>query len=199
MKYLTLARSVAAALTVTFFSACGALVPAAAYEGSTVYHYGWLQYCGTEGYGSDECKVRDITYEDVGNVSYVINATITYADDEVTRGTKDHWGAFPKDLLGDCDDYAISKYRTLRGMGVPKEDIRLYFSVVYDNTGATVGGHLVVGVDIDNVEYILDSYYASFQPASEVSHIYEKGKGNYPTEYILKQTEEGRWVYLPPA
>lgn len=55
---------------------------------------------------------------------------MTYSSDYKLWGKADYW-ATPFEALGinaaDCEDYAISKYLTLREMGVPEEKMRIMY------------------------------------------------------------------------
>lgn len=63
-------------------------------------------------------------------VNQFANREVTYASDLEHWGTLDYW-ATPLESLqtgkGDCEDYAILKYFTLRAMGVPEERLRLMY------------------------------------------------------------------------
>lgn len=54
----------------------------------------------------------------------------TYAEDKVQFGKEDYW-ASPAELLasrlGDCEDWAIFNYISLRHMGIPEQQMRLVY------------------------------------------------------------------------
>lgn len=56
--------------------------------------------------------------------------SIPYATDPRHWGLPDYW-ATPIEMLatngGDCEDYSIAKYFTLRALGVPDEDLRITY------------------------------------------------------------------------
>ena len=55
---------------------------------------------------------------------------IKYALDENHWGKKDYWAApfeFMGTGAGDCEDYAIAKYFTLRKLGVPEDKLRITY------------------------------------------------------------------------
>jgi predicted transglutaminase-like cysteine proteinase len=64
-------------------------------------------------------------------------------DDRVQWGVEDYW-ATPAEFLssgaGDCEDYAIAKYFTLKELGVPVSRLRL----VYARTWQARGAHMVL-------------------------------------------------------
>lgn len=78
-----------------------------------------------------------------------------YVEDIVNWGRRDYWEA-PYEFLqksGDCEDYAIIKYMTLRQLGVPADDMRI---LVVKDTFRSLD-HAVLGVNVDGTVYILDN------------------------------------------
>ncbi|WP_423186115.1 transglutaminase-like cysteine peptidase [Alishewanella sp. d11] len=63
-------------------------------------------------------------------VNQFANREVAFASDQEHWGAVDYW-ATPLESLqtskGDCEDYAILKYFTLRAMGVPEEKLRLMY------------------------------------------------------------------------
>ena len=74
-----------------------------------------------------------------------INETITYASDMEVWGVEDYWTT-PLELFGkgkgDCEDYAIAKYITLRLKGVPVQKLRLVY--VRARMGSRTTAHMVL-------------------------------------------------------
>lgn len=68
---------------------------------------------------------------------------VQYQTDEVLWGQEEYW-ATPIELLtlnqGDCEDYAIAKYFTLRAMGVPADQLR----IIYVQSLALKQAHMVL-------------------------------------------------------
>jgi predicted transglutaminase-like cysteine proteinase len=98
----------------------------------------------------------------------------TYAEDKVQFGKEDYW-ASPAELLasrlGDCEDWAIFNYISLRHMGIPEQQMRLVY------VRAAIGGayssisqaHMVLAyypVGSDE-PLIIDSLIADILPASQ--------------------------------
>ena len=78
-----------------------------------------------------------------------------YAEDMETWGLRDHWAA-PQDFFargGDCEDYAIAKYLSLRSLGVPADDLLL--ASVFDS--ARNVEHLVLLVLLPGGAVMLDN------------------------------------------
>ena len=74
--------------------------------------------------------------ERLKQVNQFFNRTVVFADDGVVWGQLDYW-ATPLETMGrgtgDCEDFVIAKFFTLRMMGVPVEKLRLIY--VYARTG----------------------------------------------------------------
>lgn len=103
-----------------------------------------------------------------------------YIVDPVNWGLPDYWATpdefFMKD--GDCEDYAISKYITLKRMGVPADTMRLV--VVQDENLRTP--HAVLAVDMDGQTFILDNQVNTVLPHNQVLHyrpVYSINESNW--------------------
>lgn len=78
-----------------------------------------------------------------------------YKQDNWTYGKDDHW-ATPSEFLqhgGDCEDFVIIKYLTLRRLGFSAEDMKL--TMVYDVFSGT--DHALLIVNYDEQTYVLDN------------------------------------------
>ena len=71
-------------------------------------------------------------------VNEFFNRNIVYRSDQELWGSEDHW-ATPLEALGraggDCEDYSIAKYASLRMLGIPDSRLRLFY--VHARLGAT--------------------------------------------------------------
>ncbi len=67
-----------------------------------------------------------------------------YADDKSNYKTADYWATPPQSLRGrgDCEDYALLKYATLRDLGFPERDLRI---IIVNDLRKGIG-HAVVSV-----------------------------------------------------
>lgn len=64
----------------------------------------------------------------VAAVNRFFNGQIQYRSDEEVYGQLEYWATSQETLLkgfGDCDDYAIAKFQTLRKLGLPSNQLRL--------------------------------------------------------------------------
>jgi len=91
-----------------------------------------------------------------------------YIVDPVNWGIPDYWATpdefFLKD--GDCEDYAISKYITLKRLGVPIDTMRLV--ILQDENLRTA--HAVLAVENEGETYILDNQIDAVLPHGQILH-----------------------------
>ncbi|MDE2107446.1 MAG: transglutaminase-like cysteine peptidase [Patescibacteria group bacterium] len=110
-----------------------------------------------------------------------------YVEDMVNWGVEDYWET-PYEFMeisGDCEDYAIAKYYSLRALGFPIDQLRVI--VVQDlNLGGII--HAVLGVyDDDDELLILDNQSPQVIPALRIYH--------YRPVYGIN--EDNWWAYSP--
>jgi len=107
-----------------------------------------------------------------------------YIEDYVNWNVEDYWET-PYEFLtvsGDCEDYAITKYYSLRLMGIP--DSRLRIIIVQDmNLGGVI--HAILGVYEGKELWILDNQIKQVIRAKRIYH--------YRPIYGIN--EQGWWVY----
>lgn len=102
-------------------------------------------------------------------------------------GVDDYW-ATPAEFnkkSGDCEDYAIVKYFTLKELGFPPEQMRIVAlrSSLHNNQG-----HAVLVVYMDNDAFVLDNMSKAVLSHSKLHH--------YHPQYSIN--ESGRWGHYPP-
>lgn len=105
--------------------------------------------------------------EQVAAVDAFFNG-VPYVEDSINYGVADHW-ATPREFLergGDCEDYAIAKYFTLKALGVDPAQMRLMVveDLILDMP------HAVLAVRVDDGIMILDNQAAEPTSAAEISH-----------------------------
>lgn len=119
----------------------------------------------------------------------IVNAfwnTWPYKEDQANWGKADYW-AIPSQFLkksGDCEDYSIIKYFTLKELGIDPHRMRL---VVLRDTVRNLA-HAVLAVEFDDDIYILDNLSNVV-----MSH---KRLTNYLPQYSVN--EFGRWAHILP-
>lgn len=91
-----------------------------------------------------------------------------YILDIVNYGVQDYW-ATPREFAikdGDCEDFAIAKYFTLRKLGWKVDDLRV---VVLQDLNLNIP-HAVLAAYLDGEVYVLDNQLHNVVPASVILH-----------------------------
>ncbi len=109
----------------------------------------------------------------IREVNEFFNRMLLYQDDRVTWGQEDFW-ATPLEALdkgaGDCEDFTIAKYVSLRKLGVPDERLRLFYVVArMGGPGSNITqAHMVLGyfTDPGAEPLVLDNLVTFIEPAS---------------------------------
>ena len=107
-----------------------------------------------------------------------------YRSDQEVYRKQDYWAA-PYEFLiqsGDCEDYCIAKYYTLKELGVPVDDMRI---VVVRETIRNIG-HAILVVYRGNDIYILDNLSNDVRQAERVR--------NYLPQFSVN--EKHRWIHV---
>ncbi|NMG72464.1 transglutaminase-like cysteine peptidase [Parazoarcus communis] len=135
---------------------------------------------------------RDIPETDqLTRVNHFFNRSIQFDDDIVVWQQQDYW-ASPLETLGrqagDCEDFAIAKYVTLRLLGIPKERLRLIY------VRARIGGadspvsqaHMVLGYFATPTDepLVLDNLIGDIRPAARRPDLFP----------VFSFNSEGLWV-----
>jgi predicted transglutaminase-like cysteine proteinase len=110
-----------------------------------------------------------------------------YRSDLQNYGRRDYW-ATPLEFVrrsGDCEDYAIIKYVSLRQLGFGADQLRL---VVLNDVSRGLA-HAVLAVYLDQQVYILDNLNRAVLPQEQVSQ--------YVPYYSINETT--RWAHVAPA
>jgi len=112
-----------------------------------------------------------------------------YRTDSYNYKTSDYW-ASPTEFFsrsGDCEDYAIAKYVTLRQMGFSADQLRL---VVVKDLNRNLA-HAVLAAYVDGEVYILDNVNGQVRLQADVTE--------YAPYYSVN--EQSRWAHaaMPAA
>ena len=106
-----------------------------------------------------------------------------YVVDQMNYGIEDYWSSpgefFSK--FGDCEDYAIAKFLTLRALGVPAANLRV---VVVQDLNLKVG-HAILAVYLSAGTLVLDNQIKPVVRAETVHH--------YQPLFSLSET--GWWLH----
>ncbi len=129
--------------------------------------------------------------EQLKQVNRYFNRSTQFLDDPVVWQKKDYW-ATPLETFakraGDCEDFVIAKYFSLRMLGVPDEKLRLIY------VRAKIGGprsslsqaHMVLGYFATPTAepLVLDNLIGDIQPASTRTDLFP----------IFSFNSSGLWV-----
>ena len=106
----------------------------------------------------------------VAAVQHFFAHALLFGSDETVWGRKEYW-ATPAEFMGrgrgDCEDFAIAKYVSLRMVGVPADRLRLIY-VHAQVGGGKPASHMVLGFypGVGEEPLILDNMVDSIRPLS---------------------------------
>jgi predicted transglutaminase-like cysteine proteinase len=106
-----------------------------------------------------------------------------YVEDIVNYGLVDYW-ATPLEFLahdGDCEDYAIAKYISMRELGFPRSDMRI---LVLNDLNLRIP-HAILIVYLDGRSYALDNQIPQVVPTEIIRHY----------QPIFSINEESWWLH----
>jgi len=106
-----------------------------------------------------------------------------YVLDLDNYGVEDYW-AIPREFLGnggDCEDFAITKYFSLRWLGYPRDDLRI---VVVQDTNLRVP-HAILAVGRGDEILVLDNQVREVLPHRQVVHYAP----------VFSVNERGWWIH----
>jgi len=126
----------------------------------------WLQMLNTAKPMGEEAKLK--------RINDFINRNIVFEDDSGVWQQSDYW-ATPMETIGqgrgDCEDFAIIKYVSLRAAGIPSAKLRLIYvkARVSSPSGPTQQAHMVLAYyATPNAEpQVLDNLDGTIRPASK--------------------------------
>jgi predicted transglutaminase-like cysteine proteinase len=108
-----------------------------------------------------------------------------YITDPRNYGMEDYWAA-PREFFhrdGDCEDYAIAKFFSLRALGWNDDDLRV---VVLQDTNLGVP-HAVLAAYVEGKPYILDNQVDQVVAADRIRHY----------QPLFSINESGWWLHKP--
>ena len=101
-------------------------------------------------------------------VNRFFNRQLRFSDDQKTWGQEDYWATPIEALLkgaGDCEDYSVAKYFTLRRLGIPSEKLRVtYVKALRYNQAHMV---LTYYAEPGAPPLVLDNLIGEIRPAAE--------------------------------
>ncbi|MDC1090758.1 transglutaminase-like cysteine peptidase [Pseudemcibacter sp.] len=93
---------------------------------------------------------------------------ISYVTDITNWRQKDYWATISQFLNrdGDCEDYAIAKYYSLKELGFTSDQMRI---VVVEDTNLNIA-HAVLAVYYDNKIWVLDNQISQIIEHKKIVH-----------------------------
>ena len=128
---------------------------------------GWKEFVRRTAGRAEQAGRRSGEKDLLGPVNGFFNR-LPYITDQVHWGVADYW-ATPSEFLasdgGDCEDYAIAKYFTLRELGVPISRLRMVYAKTWQSRAARMVLAYYVAPGAEPL--ILDSLEGGIRPASD--------------------------------
>ncbi len=106
------------------------------------------------------------------DVNDFFNRRVRWLEDIQIWGAEDYW-ATPLETMGkregDCEDYSIAKYVTLKELGVPGSQLRMIYVRARIGRSQIVQAHMVLGYyeTPSSIPRVLDNLVPSITPASQ--------------------------------
>lgn len=133
--------------------------------------------------------------EKLAVVNDFFNSNVLFVDDILLWDKEDYW-ATPIEMLslgaGDCEDYSIAKYFTLKQLGVDEDKLRITYVKAIDLNQA----HMVLTY-FDNkraIPLVLDNLINEIQPASRRQDLTPVYSFNGTGLWLAKSRGEGQRV-----
>lgn len=129
--------------------------------------------------------------EKITRVNDFFNSRIQFRDDVDIWKMSDYW-ATPLETMGrgegDCEDFAIAKYVTLKDLGVPISKLRMTYvrAVIGGSSSSVSQAHMVLGYYASPLDepLILDNLINDIRPASRRPDLYP----------VFSFNSEGLWI-----
>lgn len=127
----------------------------------------------------------------LARVNTFFNRRLRFVDDTVVWRQQDYW-ATPLEFMGkgagDCEDFAIAKYITLRLLGIPDERLRLIYvrAQIGDPRSKLSQAHMVLGhyAEPSDEPLVLDNLISDIRRASRRTDLTP----------VFSFNSEGLWV-----
>lgn len=110
----------------------------------------------------------------IRKVNRFIHNNVSYKTDALLYGSPDYWASVAETLgkgFGDCEDFAIAQYSTLRSLGIPDEKLRFIYvrAQIGNSYRQATQAHMVLSYysTPDAEPLIIDSLIEKVLPASK--------------------------------
>lgn len=129
--------------------------------------------------------------EKVERINDFFTQTLDYGMDKSVYGKNDYWASLGETLAisqGDCEDFAIAKYVSLRLAGISDANLRLMYvkAKTVNAKDSMFESHIVLAyyLEKDSEPYILDSLISDVKPVSQRTDL----------KLIYSFNKEGLWL-----
>lgn len=126
-------------------------------------------------------RMTGALHRKIASVNLSVNRSVKAVNDRDIYGREEVW-SYPRQGMGDCEDYVLEKRRRLNRAGIPLSN--LLITVVRKRDGE---GHAVLTVRTDKGDYILDNLTDEVRLWNHTGYRYLKRQASDHT---------GRWVSL---
>jgi len=141
-------------------------------------------------------EARNLSNQDkLQRVNDFFNANVQFISDQALWGKEDYW-ATPIEMLsigaGDCEDYSIAKYFTLKQLGVDEDKLRLTYVKAIE-----IGQAHMVLTYFENkraVPLVLDNLTTEIKPATQRKDLVPVYSFNGTGLWLAKARGEGQRV-----
>ena len=128
-------------------------------------------------------------------INAYINGRVKFSEDQAVWGVNDYW-ATPLETLsraqGDCEDYVIAKYFSLRSIGVAAAKLRLTY--VRATIGGALQAHMVLAYypTPDAEPFVMDNLISEIRPASRRPDLAPVFSFNTEGLWMVGESPEGK-------
>jgi len=131
----------------------------------------------------------------VKHINDFFNKDVTYSSDEKAWGKKDYWASREEFLgidEGDCEDYVIAKYFSLRQLGIPVDRIYLTYvkAIKYRQSHMVLTYYRTKG----SVPLVLDNIVQEIEPATQRTDLRPLFSFNGEKIYMAKERGLGKVI-----
>ena len=117
--------------------------------------------------------------------------SLKYVEDEDLYGSDDYWATLRETLIGssgDCEDFAIAKYFTLRDLDLPEENMRITYVIPID----TRKPHMVLTYRLNQADdpLVLDTMIKILMPVSRRTDLVPVYSFNLHGYWIARKDEQ---------
>lgn len=115
--------------------------------------------------------LTDELFNQLREVNRDVNADVRYKTDAEQYRKAEYW-AYPENMYGDCEDYALEKIKRLVALGWSRNELKL--TTCWIIKGRNDSYHAVLTVDTDKGTFVLDNNFPRVMPIDQVDYDWHK-------------------------